>query len=181
MKLFNYTALMLLTLSTAGYATSMQDLKEAATKFSVDFTNLCSTLKDLAQEQANETIDNIKCHVKKENDHVKESMVKLQKNIEEAEKNIQCKLNDVATAQETKDEAKVNALLNEIEIEINAAIQHVKDTAKHMHDDMQCAKHDVKDKFNNNLEKINDSLNEFKSYLRGFRDKIKKEASKAFC
>ena len=196
MKFLKYSILVLLSsLSTAGLYSmeekndSIESIKLAAEKLRDDFANLSATIKATTDEQANATIGKIKDWAQQQEDSFKEAQVNLKDRIDQTKEDIQNKINEIATAVETKDEAKANTLLKELEAQINSSTQNLKIAAKPVKDKLESAQKEIKSKwdkaledlknsYQNNLKKFNDSLDEAKSYLKGFRDIIKRETAK---
>ena len=197
MKFLKYGTLVLLSgLSTAGLYSivdnnigSTANIKVAAEKLRDDFANLGEAIKTTTAEQANATFDKIKDWVQTQEDNFNDAQVNLQARIEQTRANIQTKINAIATAVETKDEAKANTLLKELETEINSNVQKLQDAAKSIQDKLESAQKDVKTKwslaledlktkYQNNLNQFKNSLNETKSYFKGFRDIVRREIAK---
>ncbi len=174
---------------TSGLYSTTADVKLAAEKLRSDFDNLGEAIKTSTQEQANATITKMKTWVQQQEDIFRNAQAKLQGDIEQTRETTKAKINAIANAVETDDEAKANALLKQLDTEINSNLQKLQESAKAIQDKVEAAQTEVKTKWSkgleelkaknqSNLKKFNDSLNETKSYFRGFRDIIKRNVAK---
>ena len=152
------------------------NIKVAAEQLRDDFANLGEAIKTTTAEQANATIDKIKDWVQNQDNTFKAAQANLQARIEETKRDINSKINAIATATESNDEAKANALLKELEADINSKLQNLQEAANAIQSKFAAAQQDAKTKwsaaledlqtsYQNNLRQFKNSLNETKVFL----------------
>lgn len=197
-KYMNTVHVLVLASLTASMCISAQnkdasgnDVKAALQNLGKDFESLGTTIKTNSAKQADAILNEMKDWVKAQENSFKELQASLQAHIDQTKSNIQSKINDIATASETEDEAKAAALLKQLQDETNQSLQTIKDATKAAKEkfeaELKTAKtkwdvilEDLHTKHQKNLKNFTDSMAEIKSYFKGFKDLIKREIAKPF-
>lgn len=186
--------LLLVCLSTAKIYTNVEeekssndDIREAFDILRQDFANLGTAIKTNSAAQLNKMKD----WVKTQEDKFKESLTQLQTSINQTNAKMQAKIDAIATAPETKDEAKASALLQQLQDEMDENLQSLKEDTKAANEKFKSDLQYVKTQWNkyledlqimreNNLKAFNESMDKTKSYLRGFKGLIQRKMVQPF-
>ncbi len=177
--------------ATQAMGGATNEVKATLENLGQDFKKLGAAIKSTSEKRTSEVKTKINDWAQMQAQAFKESQANIQDSIEKTKAKIQAKIDEIATSPETKDEAKVNTLLKQLAADIDTDLQNLEEDSKAAKEKFEATQKDLKAKWNeslealkaahqNNVQALKDSLNEAKSYAKGFKDLIKRKMSEPF-